>query len=294
MEANKGSIEMKRIKIVGGCLAIAIVFSALGATVAQAELPELGRCVAVEGTQVGKKTVFSGAYASATCVRKKPMHNGKYEWEPGPGAKNKFFGVAEEPVLETVAGQEISCASAIFKGEYTGAKTEKTTVQFEFCEDAAKRPCQTTPAKEGIIVEQGSLEGGLGFIESAKGTAGWDLKHEGGSGAFLTYYCGKLPETVHTIEGSVIGQIKHGFFGNDLNKMSKSATILYKATKGKQLPEAFEGQPSDTLTTTTLGLETRSPEQTGLTSVLETESGLGENIESEENQEPLEVKTKER
>ena len=92
----------------------------------------------------------------------------------------------------------------------------------------------------------------------------------------------------------MIGQVKHGFFGNDLNKMSKSATIVYKATGGKQLPEAFEGQPNDTLTTATTGLETRPNEQTGLTSILETESGEGENIPNEENKEPLEVKTKER
>lgn len=284
-------MKMKLIRVFGACLVAAVVLSALSA-VAQAELPELGRCVAVEGVQQGKKTVYSGRYGSPNCVRPKATANGKYEWEPGPGAKNKFFGVAEEPVLETVGGQSISCASAIFKGEYTGPKTEKTTVQFEFCEDAAKRPCQTTPAKEGIIVEQGSLEGSLAFINAAKGTPGWDIKPEGGSGSFLTYYCGKLPETIHMVEGSVIGTIKRGFFGNDLNRMSKTATIAYKATKGKQLPEAFEGQANDTLTTTTTGLETRSPEQTGLTSVLETVSGLGENIESEANQEALEVKAK--
>ncbi len=287
-------MEIKRSRVIGVCLVAAIALSAVVEAAAQAELPELGRCVAVTGVQQGKKTVFSGGYSSPSCVKKRPAHNGKYEWEPGPGAKNKFFGVAEEPVFETVGGQEISCASAVFKGEYTGAKTEKTTVQLELCEDPAKRPCQTTPLKEGVITEGATLEGNLAFIDSTKGTVGWDLKHEGGSGALFTYYCGKLPETVQMIEGSVIGQIKHGTFGNDLNKMSKGATIAYKATKGKQLPEAFEGQASDTLTTTTTGLEMRAAEQTGLTSILETESGLGENIESEENQEPLEVKTKER
>ncbi len=285
-------MEMKRIGAVGSCLLVVCVLGAVVASAAQAELPELGRCVAVEGVQEGKKTVYSGAYGSASCVHARPAHNGKYEWEPGPGAKSKFFGVAEEPVLETVGGEKVSCAVAVFKGEYTGPKTEKETVQFEICEDAAKRPCQTTPAKEGVITEGVALEGHLAYIDSAKKTVGWDLEHEGGSGAMFTYYCGKLPETIHTIEGSVIGQVKHGFFGNDLNKMSFKATIAYKATRGKQLPEAFEGQPSDTLTTTTVGLETRANEQTGLTSLLETDSGEGENIPNEENREPLEIRTK--
>ncbi|HTA06526.1 MAG TPA: hypothetical protein VK774_09200, partial [Solirubrobacteraceae bacterium] len=240
-----------------------------------------------------KKTVFSGAYSGRTCLHQKPSHNGKYEWLPGPGANNKFFGFAEEPVLQTVGGQTISCAAGLFKGEYTGAKTEKMTASLEICEDAAKRPCQTTPAKEGVISEGGTLEGDLGYIDSTKKTVGWDLEHEGGSGAIFTYYCGKLPETIHMVEGSVIGQVKPGFFGNDLNKMSKKATISYKASKGKQLPEAFEGQPNDTLTTTTLGLETRPNEQTGLTTLLETVSGEGEDIPNEAIQEPLEVKTKE-
>lgn len=281
---------MKRITVVGACLVAAC---GVGAVSAQAELPELGRCVAVEGVQEGKKTVYSGAYGASTCVHRKPGHNGRYEWLPGPGANDKFFGFAEEPVLETVGGQKISCAAGLFKGEYTGAKTEKMTASFEICEDGAKRPCQTTPAKEGVIGE-GALEGHLGYVDSTKKTAGWDLEHEGGSGAMLTYYCGKLPETVHTIEGSAIGVLKHGFFGNDVDKMSKKATIAFKATSGRQLPEAFEGQPNDTLTTTTLGLETRANEQTGLTTLLETVSGEGEDIPNEAIQEPLEVRTKER
>lgn len=282
------------MRIAGACLLALLALAVVGAASASAELPELGRCVAVEGVQEGKKTVYSGAYGAPTCLHQKPGHNGKYEWEPGPGANNKFFGFAEEPVLETVGGQKVSCAAGLFKGEYTGPKTEKLTATFEICEDAAKRPCQTTPAKEGVITEGGTLEGDLAYIDASKTTVGWDLEHEGGSGAMLTYYCGKLPETVHTVEGSVIGQVKHGFFGNDLNHMSKKATIVYKAVKGKQLPEAFEGQPSDTLTTTTLGLETRPNEQTGLTTLLETVSGEGEDIPNEEIQEPLEIKAKER
>jgi hypothetical protein len=283
-------MEMTRIGIVAACL-VALCATGVSAATASAEPPELGRCVAVTGAQQGKKTVYSGGYASATCVRQKAGHNGKYEWEPGPGTKNKFFGVAEEPVLETVGREKVSCSAAVFKGEYTGPTTEKTTVQFEICEDAAKRPCQTTPAKEGVIGESATLEGDLAYVDGTKKTVGWDLKHEGG-GALFTYYCGKLPETIHSVEGSVIGIVKHGFFGNDLDKMSEKATIAYKAKLGKQLPEAFEGQPSDTLTTTTTGLETREAEQTGLTSILETDSGEGENTPNEEKKEPLEIRTK--
>jgi hypothetical protein len=283
---------MKRIKIAGACLVASVGLSALASATASAEPPEVGRCVPAESTQEGKKTIYHGMYGSAHCIKARPAHNGKYEFLPGPGPNNKFFGEGEDPVLETVSGATVSCGAALEKGEYTGAKTEKLTISFEICEDAAKRPCQTSPAKAGEITGLGSLEGSLAYINAAKHHAGWDLKPEGSSKIVFTYYCGKLPEVVHTVEGSVIGEAKAGFFSGDINKMSLHGAVKYKAIKGKQLPEAFEGQPADVLTTAASGLETKAAEQTGLTMPLETVSGLGEPIESEANQEPLEIKTK--
>jgi hypothetical protein len=284
-------VQIKRRRIVGICLVVGVAFSGVAAMTATAEVPELGRCTKVAGVMEGKKTVYSGGYTSPHCTKAKPGHDGKYEWTPGPGAQNKFFGVGEEPELETVGGVKITCSSATFKGEYTGPKTEKVGLSLQLCEDAAKRACQTTPAKSGEIAEVGTLEGTLAFVNSAKATAGWDLKREGGTGPILTYYCGTLPESVKTVEGSVIGQLKGGFFA-DLNKMSKFSRIGYVASKGKQVPEAFEGLPVDVLTTTTSGVEQRSPEQTGLTTLEATTSGEGNPVEEESKQEALEVKTK--
>jgi hypothetical protein len=283
---------MKRIRIIGACLIASVALSAVASGTASAEPPEIGRCVPAESVQEGKKTVYSGMYASPHCTRVKPAHDGKYEWLPGPGANNKFFGEGEDPVLETVSGAKVSCGSLVAKGEYTGPKTEKLTISFEICEDAAKRPCQTTPAHEGEITGLATLEGTLAYVNAAKHRAGWDLKPEGSSKLLFTYYCGKFPEVVHTVEGSVIGEAKSGFFSGDINKMSLHGAIKFNASHGKQLPEAFEGQPTDTLTTAASGLETKAAEQTGLTTFEETVSGKGEDIEVETNQEPLELKTK--
>jgi hypothetical protein len=288
---REGEAEMKRLMIVCICAMAGLAVGAVGATTASAEVPELGRCVKVEGEVQGKKTIYHGGYNSLHCTHVSAAKTGKYEWTPGPGAANKFTGQAEEPVLETVGGQTVSCANAEFKGEYTGPKTEKLTVSFQVCVNAIGQPCQTTPAKEGEISESQALEGNLAFIAKAKSTAGWDLKREGGEGAFSTYSCGKLPESVHMIEGSVIGQVKGGFFSN-LNKMDIHSLVGYKAKHGVQAVEAFEGLPKDTLTTTTTGLETRGPEQTGLKTLAEVDSGLGKPIEEPANQEPLEIKTK--
>jgi hypothetical protein len=284
---------MKRIRIIGACVIASSTIGAFASATASAAPPEVGRCVPAESTQEGKKTIYHGMYASPHCTRTKPADDGKYEWLPGPGTENKFFGEGEDPVLETVAGATVSCGALVEKGEYTGPKTEKLTASLEICEDAAKRPCQTSPAKEGVISGLATLEGDLAYVNAAKHLSGWDLKPEGSTSKVLfTYYCGKLPEVIHTVEGSVIGEIKNGFFSGDINKMSLHGAVKYKATKGKQLPEAFEGMPADVLTTAASGLETKAAEQTGLTTPVETISGLGESMESEANQEPLEVKTK--
>ena len=77
-----------------------------------------------------------------------------------------------------------------------------------------------------------------------------------------------------SLEGSVIGPVKK------IDSMVPTFTIADKATVGKQVPEAFEGQNKDTLVTAITG---GSSEQTGLTATL-----------TLSNEEPLEIKAKTR
>jgi hypothetical protein len=284
---------MRRTGLLGICLALALVAGVMGAASASAELPELGRCVKATGETVGKKTVYKGEYNGSRCIGKNAGKKGKYEFLPGPGAENKFYGAATEPEprFESVGGQKVSCADIVFKGEFTGAKTEKLTLLAGGCTDGGGRPCQSNPAKEGEI-ESESVEGTLGFIVNSprKPKVGWDLKHEA-EGTIIKYFCGKLPENLEAVTGSAIGEVKGGSFSN-LDRMNIESTVSFLQTAGKQKPEMFEGQPKDTLTTTTTGLETRPAEQTGFEALDEQRSGLGEPIENPENQEPLEIKAK--
>jgi hypothetical protein len=287
---------MRRLLIAGSvALASLAALSGLAAGSASAELPELGRCVKVEGTTVGKKTVYSGAYTNKSCIKSSPTKKGKYEFLPGPGAENHFYGIGEEPepIIETVGGKKIECSEMVVEGEYTGAKTETAKVSFGGCVTGTEpiRDCQTNPVKEGVIEATGSFEGELGVIaDGAKPTVGWDLKREG---VAFTFECGIPPQgvTAETIEGSVIGELHRGFFGSDINKMSLYSQLRYRAAKGLQLPEAFEGKAKDVLTSKIVEGLTTSTEQTGLTTTQENSSGLGEPNENPENREPLEVKT---
>jgi hypothetical protein len=289
---------MRRIRITAGVLFGTIaVLASFAAANASAELPELGRCVKVEGVQEGKKLVYSGAYKGKNCTHLSPTKKGKYEFLPGPGTANHFYGIGEEPEpqLQTTGGALVECSEEVVEGEYTGPKTFKAKVSFGGCETGTEtvRECQTNPAKEGQIEGTGTFEGNLGVIKGGeKPIVGWDLKREGGGAAFV-FECGIPPQTIstETIEGSVIGTLSRSFFGTDVNKMNEFATIKYKAVKGLQQPEMFEGAEKDVLTTTTLTGVTLSKEQTGLTTTLETRSGLGQPIEDPANREPLEVKT---
>lgn len=287
-----------RVIALAGLCAAMLSLTAVESGTAVAALPELGRCVKVEGVQSGKRIIYSGHYKNKNCTSASPTSKGKYEFLAGPGANNKFYGTAAEPepVFETTAGAKLRCGLIVFKGEYTGAKTEKVTISLGGCEttaaNGAHQVCQTDPAKEGEIESTESFEGELGTIQSgAKPIAGWDLEH---GGPLFIYDCGTPPEvpSLQTIEGSVIGALSRGFFGTDLNRMSLYSVIKYKATKGLQTPESFEGKAKDVLSTKVISALTTTTVQTGLTTTEETTSGAGEVAEGTAGQEPLEVKTK--
>jgi hypothetical protein len=257
---------MKRII---GCLGVAMVMLLAVAASSEAALPELGRCVKTEG----------GGYKNASCTAPAAT-KGKYAWLPGPGAKSKFAGVGNEVELETASKRKITCGGSTFEGEYTGPKTETVTVLLVGCLDSAtKKACQTVQAREGEI-ESAPLEGEYGFIKGgAKPSVGLDLKHEG---VVVTFECGKPPAQTASavVEGSFIGAIAGGPLSN-LNRMFEESVMKYKAMSGKQIPEAFEGGPKDTLTATIF---------TGLQKTVEGIAVRGS--VSDASEEPLEIKAK--
>jgi hypothetical protein len=233
----------------------AIVVSAAFAVSAQAaELPELGRCVAV--------TRGTGEYSNGRCLQA-VAGTGSHDWLSGPGAEKKFEGSTSEPVLlETVGRRQVHCnGAATYSGEYTGPKTATVNVKLTECADSITGlPCQTLPIMSGTI-EAAGLEAELGFIRRAvPPQIGWDLKK---SPSLVMFECSKLPETLvlGTVTGSVIGRVGH------LNSMSTEGVVRFAEGRGRQSPENFEGGPQDVLTTkfeTGTVMKVVEEEQTGL------------------------------
>lgn len=267
---------MKRIKMGGALIVVALVTSSAAAASASATLPEFGRCVAVaRGT---------GDYFGGACV-KPAGGKGNYDWLPGPGANNKFAGSAGRVTMETVGGFAVSCSSGDFTGEYTGPNTESVTLALVGClEKGTGRKCQTTPLKEGEIEPQ-PFEGGIGFIKGGeRPKVGVDLKPS----APIVFTCGLPPElpteiTTLTLEGSVIGAIKPASI------MRSFFRVLFTASHGIQIPEKFEEGAKDTLTLQRVTGPENITEQAGLTII-----GIEEIPKAliVENEEPIEIKAR--
>ncbi len=213
---------------------------------APTSLPEVGRCVKVEGTVVGKKTVYSGGYGGPNCVAVNATHKGKYEWESGPGSKPKFSASTGSVKLETISKKlVIACSAGTLAGEVTGAKTLTASVLLSGCvTEESDLACQSNPLKEGQMETTTAVEGEVGFITGGeKPVVGLDVKAKSPAPSWFSFECGRdSSEAVQAaLEGSVIAPITR------LNGMYSEFTLAYKQKGGVQSPERFEGGLKDTL-----------------------------------------------
>jgi hypothetical protein len=220
---------MKRMKFVGLLALAAFAVMGVVASSAFASAPEFGRCVAKAG----------GKFATATCTTEKAGAN-KFEWESGPGPKNKFNSVIKEKTtatLETVKGTKITCSHEEGPGEIKNAKeVAKVVATFNGCKTSGL-PCNSAGAgKEEIVTH--SLGGVLGVEKvgetALKNKLATELHAEGG-GNLAEFECSGLGVEVR---GSVLHPAT-------ANKFTNKYTEKFAATKGEQKPSEFAGEPDD-------------------------------------------------
>jgi len=239
---------MKRIRIAGVSFVAVLVLSAVATTTTALafaeEPPEIGRCIARAGGRFKEGNCKTAAKVSA---------EQKYEWYPafGPNGKGEektiepskrtYTAVSVEGTtikLETVHGEGVTCKKQTSEGEYTGPKTNRAyKIVFTGCESAGIQCISTNPkaANKGEILVK-ELDGVIG-IEKVGATAGADKIANlfvPVAGEILTEFeCGGLKLVV---KGEVMVPITG-------NKMLTSQTVKFAATKGKQKPERFAGEP---------------------------------------------------
>ncbi len=243
--------------------------SPVQAVKAQAALPEIGRCVVAQSTGEGKGTVFHGAYEDKGCTSEVQGHEGKYEWTTG-AAKAKFTAKGGAMTLAGASGAGVTCRNSLMTGEYTGPKSLSASVAFKGCKSTISREaCQSNGAATGEVTASG-LTGGLGFIEDVQSESGLSVSVgvDLGDGSPLPARCAGVKEEL-VVNGSVIAAIAK------IDAMSKTFSLAYTQSAGKQSPEQFEGGSKDTLVAT-LG---SGAEQAGLSTT-----------EKISNEESLEIK----
>lgn len=276
---------MKVIRVGQCCLLAVLAISAFAAASASAaapyevrSLPEAGRCV-----KVAKGTGF---YAGGACVTKALPEKGTWEWvQANATEKLTFSATGAETILTTVGRPTIKCVTANIAGEYTGAKTASVTVELQACVNSEGQQCQTITNPNNKSEIALSAEGKLGFIknELKEGkrivAVGMDLQPKTPVTPLAEYECGNPRET-SKIEGSVIAKL------TPINKMTTTQKLLYFVRKGgEQLPEKFENEPKDTLTTT-FQKELETPVTSASTLTIKEETGT--------NAAPVEILGKQR
>ncbi len=203
--------------------------------------PEFGRCVKSPAEKEGTKTVYHGDFATATCLVTSETDTGKYNWSPGVlkahfTTKLTSGSVKLESAVKT---SKVTCTGETGAGEYTGLKTVGgEVITLTGCERSAEQ-C-SSGATAGEIVTS-TLEGALGVMKlgtsSSKNTIGLDLHPAGNTGPVTEFACG---DSSVSVRGSVIVPVSAE---NMLLTLKQKA----KASKGKQVPERFEGGPKDIL-----------------------------------------------
>jgi len=226
---------MKRMSLMGLCLAAVIATGAIAVTSAfAADSIEVGRCI--------KGAANSGKYGDAGCSKFNTGEK-KYEWSPGainPGfTSQKKGGEAEPPeaTLETVGLGHINCKNESGTGEVTGSagNVQKVVGKFTGCE-LNKNKCNSAAKGTGEI-DTFNLKGHTGIVKKnattpAKDKMGTVLEPE--SGTFLAEFgcVGGLAKI--EVKGKVIVEVKP-------EKMLSKATLKFSAKSGKQKPEKLEG-----------------------------------------------------
>jgi hypothetical protein len=189
------------------------------------EPPEIGTCT----------KMVAGEYATVGCdTGRLGNRTGKFEWTPGV-AHSVFTGSGGAVKLETPAKIKLACTGQTATGEYAGTKgLANVVLRLHGCTGFGQS-CTSEGAAAGEIATA-ALEGRLGW-ESMPGKAvGVDLAAPS-DGAVATLQCG---DSQLKWRGSIIATAKAG-------RMASVAILKFKATKGHQIPEHFEGLPTDVL-----------------------------------------------
>jgi len=220
---------MKRVRILGLCLAATFAIAAVGASAASAKLPEFGGCEAAP--------THEGKYADAGCVEpvKKVYgkYTGGYEWVTGAAFEeyeglepyNFKNGAIGATTFETTGGTKIQCAGGELRElEIQGPKNvgEVVTI-FEGCESEGKA-CAGKFERAGKISDEVRAAHGEGFKGELVYVSGRNTSTPT-VGLTLTSFNAGEPLFTVVCEGS-LGTVEIGGAGGKKTEKAKGNTVV--------------------------------------------------------------------
>ncbi len=236
---------MRRLTLIGVCLALLGAFAAVSVANAAAAEPAVYECA--KAAKEGK--VYKGHYSSKKCEASGYHAEGgqKYELQEWSltakkGKAKAFKGKGKGANLEVEGIGGITCTSSSDTGKFNSSTSaDQIVVTFKGCEFVGKK-CESGTSAGEIVTK--NLVGTVGYL-AGKGTptpkAGADITPESGE-ELATFVCG--PD-VFAVTGSVIGEI------SPVNHFTKEATFTFKQTSkvGVQEWPKFEEGPEQFLVT---------------------------------------------
>ncbi len=239
---------MKRMRIMGLCLAAVFAFAAFAASSASA-LPEVAICVAKAG----------GKYKESNCNAKAGTKAEEKKFELSKVlTKTGFTGSSPEAFLETESGTKITCSGSTATGKWdydeAGSPPKPTPTKevetvfatFTGCSlGVAKKPCETAGSPTGEIKTL-ELLGPLGELSKTKHEAGAELKPKVAKGKFAEFECEGFGKVLVGEGTGKLGDCIIATITSKANEMLEEGTELYTGVKGpegqEQTPQHFEGK----------------------------------------------------
>ena len=211
--------------------------------------PVFGRCLKASSSKVAGKVVYHGKFTTATCTEKSVTQEGKFEWSAGLGPKTGFTVVMKPststtPIkLESASKQLLVCKNATGVGHVTGLKTATIGITLTEC---TYNGVSCTTFGESGVVSLGNYNAELGWVNKALKKAALRL-----TTAEKYYFPGEYLYTGYECGGTGVALgakyvVPAILLPVAVNKTSVKSTLKFAQSKGKQIPSALEGGPTET------------------------------------------------
>ena len=135
------------------------------------------------------------------------------------------------------ASLTVECKKDAGAGKYTSSTTDEEEIVFSKCTAGGKKKCTSSGEAPGAV-KTSLLESQLGIITTTPQVVRVDLKPKVPGQPLAEFEC---EGTSVKLTGSLIGKL------TPFSLMSKTFTVAWAESAGKQSPEQFHGEAKDTL-----------------------------------------------